>query len=112
MNEEELAAFLSNSEAANLSGGDFFRVKCCGQKALKIHQKRFYDEQLLIRYLGQLGRIGNNLNQIAHALNIARFKPDAMPSIYILERHEDRINEIKTVLDASRDMIRQMLDAR
>lgn len=109
MDDEELAAFLANCETANLSGGDLFRVKCCGKKPLRAKRERRTQEKLLVKYLGQLGRYGNNLNQIAHALNIAKYKPDAAASLHILERHEETLREIRAIVDVSRDILTQTL---
>lgn len=105
MNEEELAAFLAHCDAVNLSGGDLFRVKCCGKKPLRRKQERREGEKLLAKYLGQLGRYGNNLNQIARALNIAKYKPDAVATVHILEYHENRIIEIQATVDFTRDLL-------
>ena len=71
MNEAEHQAFLDHCEASGLSGSDLFRLKCCLQNPSRIRRHRRLDEKALARILGQLGRWGNNLNQIAHALNIA-----------------------------------------
>lgn len=109
MNEEELAAFLAHCDAANLSGGDLFRVKCCGKKPLRIKRERREGEKLLATFLGQLGRYGNNLNQIAHALNIAKHKPDAIATVHVLEYYDVRIGEIHATVDITRDLLMKTL---
>ena len=94
MNEEELALFLENCQAANLSDADLFRARCCDQKPSRQRRKRSLDEQALASALGQLGKIGGNLNQMAHALNVIKFKPSAeglLSTITAMERQLARL---------------------
>ncbi|MEM6829746.1 MAG: plasmid mobilization relaxosome protein MobC [Bacteroidota bacterium] len=109
LSDEELAAFLSNCEAANLSGGDLFRTKCCGQKPLHARRQRGEEEKLLAKILGQLGKYGNNLNQIAYALNIAKYKPDAAATLYALQAQEEKLEAIHTSVDLIRDLLMNIL---
>lgn len=109
LSDEELAAFLAHCEAANLSGGDLFRTKCCGKKPLRAKRQRGEEEQSLAKILGQLGKCGNNLNQIAYALNVAKYKPDAAATLYALQAHEDKLEAIHTEVDLMRDLLMKIL---
>lgn len=75
VSQNEFDAFNNNAKSMNLSGGDFFRQSCCSAKPLRKNNVRRTDEALLAKILGQLGKWGSNLNQIAHAMNIARKEP-------------------------------------
>lgn len=50
---------------SGLSQSDFVRAKTLGGRKIKAK----YDRELLLETLGQLGKIGSNLNQIAKANN-------------------------------------------
>ncbi len=100
MTENELAAFLANCEAANLKGGDYFRVRCCSAKPIRKSNVRKSDEILLAKILGQLGKWGSNLNQIAHAMNIARKEPT-----YSSDYAAKRLDQYEKDLTAMRSSI-------
>jgi hypothetical protein len=66
---EELA------DASGLSIGAYLRA--CGLKSAGVRAKRrpSVDRELLARANADLNRVGNNINQIAHALNSGRDPP-------------------------------------
>ena len=109
MNEKELTAFLENCQAANLSDADLFRVRCCGKKPLRKRRIHRIDEKALASALGHLMRVANNVNQIAHALNIAKSKPDAAATAEVLSRNQKKIGEMHAAILESRDLITKSL---
>lgn len=109
LSDEELAAFIANCEAANLDGGDLFRVRCCSRRPLRVQKRRSLDEQKLAQILGQLGKWGNNLNQITAAINKAVKKSDIPEVAVILGQKERKIDDLKKVLLECRFLIRETL---
>lgn len=105
INEEELAGFEEMCVQEKLSGGDLFRTKCCAHPAIK--KKKVIDERekLLAQNLGRLGRWGNNLNQIAKAVNLARLTGSSSQVVQVLLRHEAELKAMHEALDESRDQI-------
>ncbi|MEO0584787.1 MAG: plasmid mobilization relaxosome protein MobC [Bacteroidota bacterium] len=109
MNEEELATFLQNSQAANLSDADFIRAQCCDQKPVRKRRIRPLNEKALAAGLGQLGSVANNINQIARALNVLKRKGDTVREAEQWAQHDATIAHIHTAVAESRDLIRQAL---
>lgn len=109
LNDGELADFMKNCETANLDGADFFRVKCCSQKPIRAKKRRQLDEKLLAQILGEQGKWGNNLNQVTHALNIAKTKPDAAAVANVFLRSEETLKDIRDAVNTIRDIVRENL---
>ena len=109
MNEEELATFLQNSQAANLSDADFIRAQCCDQKPVRKRRIRSLNEKALAAGLAQLGSVANNINQIARALNVLKRKSDTVLEAEQWAQHDATIAHIHTAVAESRDLIRQAL---
>ena len=70
-NDAELAALDEAAAKAGLTRASYQRVQTLstGPKTRSTRRPPI-ERELLARALGQLGRVGNNLNQIAHAANI------------------------------------------
>jgi hypothetical protein len=66
---EEKAAFERRCADAGLSKADYFRRKCLEDKPLRKLKSLSVDAQLLTQYLGQIGKIGSNLNQLSKHMN-------------------------------------------
>lgn len=111
VSEEEFAAFAANAKEANLSGGDFFRQRCCSSKPIRNKRIRKLDESLLAKVLGQLGKWGSNLNQIAHSLNIARKEPTYSTTYASkrLEEYDHDIAEIRAAIAKIEVLIQKAL---
>ncbi|MEL7341642.1 MAG: plasmid mobilization relaxosome protein MobC, partial [Bacteroidota bacterium] len=107
MNEKELTAFLENCQAANLSDADYIRVRCCDQKPIRKRRVRPLNEKALAAGLGQLGRVANNVNQIARALNVLKRKSDRLREAEQWAAQDEVLNNIYAVVCESRDLIRQ-----
>ena len=109
MNTEELTAFLQNSEAANLSDADFIRMRCCEKKPIRKRRLRRLDEQALASGLGQLGKVANNINQIARALNLLQRKSETEQEAAQWASHDAAIAQMQAAIMESRRLIRQAL---
>ena len=66
VNDEEYARF--QKLFAGLSPGDFFRQTHLGTMPLASKRNPSDNNKMLVMALGEWGRVGNNLNQIAHYL--------------------------------------------
>lgn len=111
LNAEEAEAFQTQCDRLNLSGGDLFRSKCCGLKPLLRNRPRRKGEAELAQILAELNKWGSNVNQVAHALNIAKQQPDYSPSYaeQILRMHQKNISDINNAIQECRSMIREIL---
>src|SRR6266851_117935 len=67
--DEEFAAIAAKADEAGLSKGAFLRAAGLGDAGPRAQRRPPADHVALRQILGQLGRVGNNLNQIARALN-------------------------------------------
>ena len=123
IDETELQNFIKNCEAANLNGGDFFREKCCSGKALRPKQRNSAQKADLsqIQYnvmknQNRMARLDNNVNQIAHGINVALLNGNNTQIASILQKNQTVFEELQTLyqlyLSAStecRDLFRQTL---
>ena len=66
---DELAAINARADRAGLSRGAFLRAAALDTPGPRAQRRPPADHVALRQVLGQLGRTGNNLNQIARALN-------------------------------------------
>jgi hypothetical protein len=66
---EERAIIETGANAADLTPSSYARHKLLGGPQPRSVPKRVLDRMVLSRLLGQLGKIGSNLNQIARASN-------------------------------------------
>lgn len=65
----EKTEFDRRCEEAGVSRADYFRMQCLDDKPLRKRKVPPVESQLLLETLGQLGRIGSNVNQLAKACN-------------------------------------------
>ncbi|MGO8868135.1 MAG: plasmid mobilization protein [Alphaproteobacteria bacterium] len=66
---EERAAIDQAADRAGLTPGSYARQAVLGAPAPRQVRKPPVERQELARLLGELGRVGNNLNQLARAAN-------------------------------------------
>lgn len=66
---EERARALELADKSGLALGAFARAAMFGATGLRAKRRPTADREALLRVLGELGRVGNNVNQIAHRLN-------------------------------------------
>jgi len=66
---EEFNAIAAKADKAGLSAAGFMRAAALGDAGPRAQRRPPADHKALRQILGELGRVGNNLNQIARALN-------------------------------------------
>ena len=66
---DELSALAVMADKAGLTTGAFLRAAAFGSPGIRSQRRLPVDATLLRQVLGHLGRVGNNLNQIARHLN-------------------------------------------
>jgi hypothetical protein len=64
------------AERAGMSISAFMRHQCLGTSGPRAARRPPLETALLAQALGQLGKCGSNVNQIAHALNAGGDEPD------------------------------------
>lgn len=69
VSDEEGARIDEKADAAGLPAAAFMRAAALGDAGPRARRRPPADHVALRQLLGQLGRVGNNLNQIARALN-------------------------------------------
>lgn len=67
--EQELAALAAKARHAGFAPSSYARFVLVGTKPLRAARRPTIEKELLARTLGQLGKIGSNLNQVARVLN-------------------------------------------
>ena len=67
--DEEFNAVAAKADKAGLAIAAFMRAAALGDAGPRAQRRPPADHKALRQILGQLGRIGNNLNQIARAQN-------------------------------------------
>jgi hypothetical protein len=67
--DEEFTAIAAKADKAGLAVAAFMRAAALGDAGLRAQRRPPVDHKALRQYLGQVGRLGNNINQIARALN-------------------------------------------
>lgn len=74
VNANEKMAIEAKAERAGLSGSSYLKTLVFGKDAPKPRGARrpVVEKELLVRVLGELGKIGSNVNQIAHVANQGR----------------------------------------
>ena len=73
-NDEELAELDEAASRAGLTRASFQRVQSLAKPKTRSTRRAPVDRELLARALGQLGKVGSNLNQIAKAANLDRME--------------------------------------
>jgi hypothetical protein len=73
--KDEFREAAARADRAGLSFGAYIRAAALGNAGPRARRRAPADHVLLRQILGQLGKIGSNLNQIAHRLNLGN-EPD------------------------------------
>jgi hypothetical protein len=98
LTEKEFAQLAALAEKAEWSLAAIFRAAALGNPGPRAHRRVPADEAILRQVLGQCGRIGNNLNQIAKHLN--KGQRASIPELdAALSAHIDIRNAILKALD-------------
>jgi hypothetical protein len=75
LDDDEHAKLEERASASGLSTGAYLRAAALGRAGVRAKPRASVDRQLLARANADLNRVGNNINQIAHALNAGRDPP-------------------------------------
>lgn len=67
--EDEFAQVADKADRAGIATAAFLRAAAIGNPGPRAQRRPPADHEALRRLLGELGRVGNNINQIAHRLN-------------------------------------------
>jgi hypothetical protein len=67
--EQERVAIKAAADQAGLSVGAFLRASALGSAGPRAVRRPPIERKELARLLGHLGKVGSNLNQLAHAFN-------------------------------------------
>lgn len=78
---QELAALATNARHAGFALSSYARFILVGTKPLRSARRPSVEKELLARTLGQLGKIGSNLNQIARVLNRSPENASSLASV-------------------------------
>jgi hypothetical protein len=78
LDDAEQAKLEESASAARLSTGAYLRAAALGGAGVRARPRASVDRQLLARANADLNRVGNNINQIAHALNAGRDPPQIL----------------------------------
>ena len=68
MTNELYEVISKNADMAHLSVSEYLRLSGAGKKIV-VHQEVVFDSTELLKALGDIGKSGSNLNQIAYHLN-------------------------------------------
>lgn len=78
---DEFNAIAAKANAAGMTTAAYARAAMLGDAGPRAQRRLPADAQLLRQVLGQLGRVGNNLNQIAFNLNAGEAAYTQMPEL-------------------------------
>ena len=98
LTDELLEAITNDAKAAHLPRTEYIRSLITGKTPV-IHQDVVFDSDKLLKVLGDMGKVGSNLNQIAHHLNGGG---------YFSESLEKEIKQGIVSLKNMRDMIKEI----
>jgi hypothetical protein len=78
LDDDEQVKLGERASACGLSTGAYLRAAALGRAGVRARPRASVDRQLLARANADLNRVGNNINQIAHALNAGRDMPQSL----------------------------------
>lgn len=105
---EEKESFRERAANDGVSVSDFLRRRI-QLPALRKRRVRSLNTQALADALGQLGKVGGNLNQIAHALNIIKMKSGDPQALATLQGLEHQLSLLVADQKEVKHLIRQAL---
>jgi hypothetical protein len=95
LTDAEHAALVSRAERAGLSVAGLIRLQCLDQPPPRAARRPSVELAAVARLLAQVGKVGGNVNQIAHALN-AGGAPESMVLTHAAAMSD--IAEMKTAI--------------
>ena len=78
LDDAEQAKLDERASASGLSTGAYLRAAALGGAGVRAKPRASVDRLLLARANADLNRVGNNINQIAHAMNAGRDPPHVL----------------------------------
>lgn len=100
LSTEDKERYKSRCQEAGLSQSDYFRLKCLEAKPLRKRRSPNVNSQMLYQVLGQLGKVGSNINQIAKQYNSG------------FSQATENFEGIRQDLQALRKMVRAALELK
>lgn len=76
--EKQHADLAERADRAGLSVAAYMLAMSLGEEAPRGARRPPIERRLIAKLLGETGKIGSNINQIARALNMGRTDPDAL----------------------------------
>lgn len=95
--EAERVAIKAAAEQAGLSVGAFLRALALGDAGPRAVRRPPVERKELARLLGHLGKVGSNLNQLAHAFN----REGRAPAHAELKAIRQQVGELRDALMAA-----------
>ncbi|HZP09037.1 plasmid mobilization protein [Methyloceanibacter sp.] len=92
--QDERAAIKTAADQAGLSVGAFVRALALGKPGPRAVRRPPVERKELARLLGHLGKIGSNVNQLAHGFN----RTGILPGFPELLAIRDDIRQMRTAL--------------
>jgi hypothetical protein len=93
LTENEYHSVASLAQAAELANADYVRSVVLTKRPIRAFRRSSVDQILLAKALGELGKIGSNINQIAHVMNASgRDRPA------LLDRALTELSEVRDSL--------------
>jgi mobilization protein NikA len=93
----ERAAIKAAADKAGLSVGAFLRTLSLGSAGPRAVRRPPIERKELARLLGHLGKVGSNINQLAHAFN----QRGRVPALAELDGIRDYVREMRDALIAA-----------
>ncbi len=78
LTDDEAAQVSAAADRAGLTVGSYVRTLALGSPGLRAARRPVVDRQQLTQVLGEIGRLGSNVNQLAKAFNTDASTPEAM----------------------------------
>ncbi len=97
---DEKERFEKRCRDAGITQSDYFRMKCLESKPLRKRRSLNVNSQMLYQALGQLGKVGSNINQIAKQYNSG------------FSQATENFEGIRQDLQALRKMVRAALELK
>jgi len=91
---EEYVEINEKAAAAGLSAGGYLRACGLGRATPGTKRRTPVDSQILERAIAEMRRIGNNINQIAHAANL-NLPPDQEQLRQVLKEHLETLQLLR-----------------
>jgi hypothetical protein len=92
--EEERAAIKAAADQAGLSVGAYLRASALGSAGPRAVRRPPVERKELARLLGHLGKVGSNINQLAHAFN----RSGRVPGLAELAAMRQQVGELRNAL--------------